>query len=81
EKAMNLDNPALLIHGGNDRITSWKATSMFADKAPEGQFHLFDECYHEIHNEPECNDALGIIAKWIESKITRPIPRKNIDRA
>lgn len=81
ERAMNLDYPALLIHGGNDRITSWKATSDFADKAPDGQFHLFDECYHEIHNEPECDDALGIIAQWIETKITRPIPRKKIDRA
>jgi len=81
EKAMNLDYPALLIHGGNDRIISWKATSIFADKTPEGEFHLFDECYHEIHNEPECSDALGLIAQWIESKITRPMPRKKIDRA
>ncbi len=81
EKAMNLDYPALLIHGGNDRITSWKATSIFADKAPEGEFHLFDECYHEIHNEPECYDALSLIDCWIESKKTRPMPRKKIDRA
>jgi len=76
EKAGDLKYPALLIHGGMDKITSWEATSNFAEKASEAEFHLFEKCYHEILNEPEWREALNNIADWIEDKITRPMPER-----
>lgn len=71
--ARELTCPALLLHGGNDRITSRYATQEFAKHAPGAIFIMLPECYHEIQNEPECVDALDRISNWI-SKITRSIP-------
>jgi len=54
EHASEFPLSLLLMHGGDDRITSCKASCEFAGKIKENcTLKIWDGLYHEIHNEPE----------------------------
>ncbi len=73
KKAEELTFPVLLLHGGNDRITSRVATEDICKRAVNAEYIFFPECHHEIQNEPECESAFKKMALWM-GNITRPIP-------
>jgi alpha-beta hydrolase superfamily lysophospholipase len=65
--------PLLLMHGGEDGITSPTATAAFAERV-EGDLSckIWDGLYHEIHNEPEQEKVLDFVDQWITQHLTEP---------
>ncbi len=59
--------PTLLMHGGNDPITSPKGTSDFA-KRTKGDltWKEWPGLKHEIHNEPQQAEVLAFLVEWME---------------
>ena len=65
--AGKLDRSVLLIHGGDDRITSADASRLFAEKAGKNvKFKIWEEMYHELHNEKIKDEIFGYIVDWLE---------------
>ena len=59
--------PLLLMHGGADKITSPEASREFAKKAGENvTLKIWDELYHETHNEPEQDEVFKKIIDWLD---------------
>jgi proline iminopeptidase len=46
-----LTQPALLIKGGHDPVTSAEEIDLFQAKVPNGRFQLFDTAGHFVHAE------------------------------
>jgi acylglycerol lipase len=69
-KAGKLSIPLLLMHGSGDKLTSHKGTEAFAQKA-EGDITLkiWEDMYHELHNEPEKEEVLKFILDWLNAKL------------
>lgn len=66
--------PLLLMHGKEDKITSAKVTSNFAENTSENtHLKLWDHCFHELHNEFCKEEVFNYISSWILS-----IPSRNI---
>jgi alpha-beta hydrolase superfamily lysophospholipase len=63
--------PLLLMHGGEDGITSPAATQAFTQRIKgDISCKIWDGLYHEIHNEPEQEQVLDHAYAWIESHLT-----------
>ncbi|CAF3327559.1 unnamed protein product [Rotaria socialis] len=61
--------PVLLQHGSADAITSHNASLKFANRGKNIQFKSWNNCYHELHNEPEKDYIFGFTLRWIYDKI------------
>lgn len=62
--------PLLLMHGGEDGITSPQASEDFAGRITgDVTFKKWDGLYHEIHNEPEQEAVFATIVGWINERI------------
>ncbi|MBK8555535.1 MAG: alpha/beta hydrolase [Lewinellaceae bacterium] len=60
--------PLLLMHGNEDRITSFEATKEFSNRLKGNiQYKEWPGLYHEIHNEPEKEDIFNHTLAWIQS--------------
>ncbi|PLK45632.1 alpha/beta hydrolase [Emticicia sp. TH156] len=60
--------PLLLIHGTEDRLTSFSATKELASKlSGDVTFKRYDKLYHELHNEFEKYDILNDLFNWIKA--------------
>lgn len=66
--------PLLIFHGSADRITCPQASRDFA-VAVHGDctFKLWDNLYHETHNEPEQAVVLQFVVDWIAEQMARHI--------
>ncbi|WP_259014395.1 alpha/beta hydrolase [Emticicia fluvialis] len=61
--------PLLLIHGTEDRLTSYSATKELASKlSGDVTFKSYDKLYHELHNEFEKYDILNDLFNWIKAR-------------
>jgi alpha-beta hydrolase superfamily lysophospholipase len=66
EHAGEFTLPLLIMHGGDDRITSPEATREFAGKVPgDCTLKIWDGLYHEIHNESQKGQVLGFMIDWL----------------
>jgi len=64
--AANMKVPMLLMHGDNDRITSFNASRRFAEAAGDiCTFKAWHGLYHELHNEPTKDEVLNYILDWL----------------
>ena len=71
-RSTELAIPILLMHGVKDRLTSPDGSKEFYSNAgPYVRFHLLEELYHEIHNEPENNDVFQTQLLWIEELLEK----------
>ena len=71
-RSIELAIPILLMHGAKDRLTSPAGSKEFYSNAgPNVSFHLLEELYHEIHNEPENNDVFQTQLLWIEELLEK----------
>ncbi len=67
KNAGKIKTPLLLMHGTGDRITSWKASEEFANNSNENvELCLFEDAYHELHNDINKNEVLEKMIDWID---------------
>lgn len=71
QNANQLKAPMLLMHGTGDKITSWKASEEFARSSKKYvELKLYEDAYHELHNELNKNEVLKKITDWIDKRLT-----------
>ncbi len=67
EHAPELDIPLLIMHGSGDRITSCKASELFAERAKEvSTLMIWKGFFHEIHNEPFKEEMISYLLSWLK---------------
>jgi len=70
EKADQLTDPLLIMHGSGDQLTSFAASQAFAALRPDRiTFVPFEGWYHELHNEPEKQKVFDTIAQFIQQHL------------
>ncbi len=70
DHASEFSLPLLLMHGGADRITSAQASREFAQKGNKNiTLHIWDEWYHEIHNEPDQAEVFKMMTIWMDARL------------
>ena len=64
--ADKLSTPLLVVHGTGDQITSYKASQEFVKNTKgKAELLLFENGYHELHNDLEKDAFITSIIKWI----------------
>jgi acylglycerol lipase len=62
--------PLLLMHGSADPICSAAASRTFAAKAgAQCTLRIFDDCYHEIHNELCNQQVFDVVLAWLNTEL------------
>jgi len=70
--ASEFKSPLLLMHGTADKLTSHKASEEFAEGAANVcTFKLWEDAYHELHNEPIKLEVFEYIKNWINAQINK----------
>ncbi|MGN6869502.1 MAG: alpha/beta hydrolase family protein [Solirubrobacteraceae bacterium] len=69
--AEKIDQPALFVTGGQDRIVPWRETERAAREAPNGTFVLFEHGSHVCSNVPYLYRPL--VADWMAEQL-KPAP-------
>ena len=70
QNAHRLKIPMLLLHGTGDQITSWKASEQFAKGSKQNvELKLYENAYHELHNEINKNEVLGKMIDWMSKTL------------
>ncbi len=70
EHASEFSLPLLLMHGGDDKIISVKASHEFANtKTKNCTLKIWDGLYHEIHNEPEKEEVFKFLIDWLDKEV------------
>lgn len=70
-KAEQIHVPILLMQAGSDRIVDARTADVFYAKLPqrvENKFVAYPDCYHELFNEPEREEALEEMTRWLASR-------------
>ena len=67
--ASGISLPVLVIHGRSDMITSPSGSVEVASSMPSSILKLWDDGYHELHNEPFRDDHFTFIREWIDTLI------------
>lgn len=67
EHAAELELPLLLMHGKADNIAYPSGSIDFAAPIDEKcTLILWDDAFHELHNEPEREEVLKVIISWLD---------------
>lgn len=63
--------PVLLMHGSEDMLTDPKGTEFFFRHiaSEDKTFHRYPGLYHELINEPEKEEVMGDVVRWMREKI------------
>lgn len=69
ERAPAWDMPLLLLHGRDDVLTDFTASEAFAKNAKNTEFHAFDNCAHELHNDIHRAQVYRLMIDFIERRI------------
>jgi alpha-beta hydrolase superfamily lysophospholipase len=65
-----LRTPLLLMHGGNDKVTSTAASRAFAEQAgPLCTFMEWPGYLHELHNESGREAVFSVLRDWLSSRV------------
>jgi alpha-beta hydrolase superfamily lysophospholipase len=66
--------PTLLLYAGSDRLVVPAGSAAFAAVAPEGVVttRAFAPLFHEIFNEPERDEVLGVLTAWLDTLVASP---------
>ena len=67
----DLSIPVLLIHGGEDMITSADASRDFAGKTAFCNFRLWEGGYHELQNETFSEEVFRYIIGWLNEQLAK----------
>lgn len=70
ENASKLSIPMLVLHGTGDRLTSYRASEEFVKNTHgRARLKLFENGYHELHNDLCRTEMIHVIINWIESQL------------
>jgi len=69
--------PTLLLYAGSDRLVVPAGSAAFAAAAPAGTVTTrpFASLFHEIFNEPEQDEVLGVLTAWLDTLNPTPTTR------
>lgn len=68
--ASSLQVPLLLMHGTSDRVTSFEASALVAERiGDQCYFRRWDGGYHELHNDLEGKEAVQELIDWLEEQL------------
>ena len=68
-RAGEISVPLLLAHGRDDMITSPSGSVQVAGSAPRATLKLWDEGYHELHNDLLKEEHFEFIIEWMDTLI------------
>jgi len=68
--ASELKLPLLMIHGSDDHVCSPEATREFASATKMAELKIWENGYHELHNEFFKEDVMTFIISWINKQIS-----------
>ncbi len=68
--------PILLMHGGEDAMTSPSGSRFLFDTVAsvDKELKIYPGLYHEIFNEPEQQDVFADLLSWCEKRLAAPPP-------
>lgn len=70
EHASEFSLSLLLMHGGDDKLSSVEASREFAGKITKNcTLKIWDGLYHEIHNEPGKKEVLKFLVDWLDKEV------------
>ncbi len=71
EQAPSFPLPLLLIQGSADHLISTKVNDAFARAVPAEKitYKVWENQYHETHNEPQKQQALQFIIDWMDKRL------------
>ncbi|RED66204.1 alpha/beta hydrolase [Cohnella lupini] len=68
--AAQLKVPLLLMHGGDDKVTSIHASKQFADRTSAlAEWREWPDFKHELHNETRREEVFAVMRQWLEMKL------------
>jgi len=69
--------PTLLLYAGSDRLVVPAGSAAFAAAAPAAVVTArpFTSLFHEIFNEPEQDEVLGVLTAWLDTLNHSPMTR------
>ncbi|MCF6280414.1 MAG: lysophospholipase [Flavobacteriaceae bacterium] len=67
ENAQNLQIPTVIFHGTGDKIIDYKASKEFVEKSDKATIKLYEEGYHELHNDLCKEELISDIIDWINN--------------
>ena len=70
-EASKITLPALIVHGGEDRIIDPDGSQMLHAilGSQDKTLTIYDGLFHEIHNEPEHPQVLADISAWLDTHV------------
>ena len=72
DHAAELKVPVLVMHGSEDRLTSFEASQEFAEKSGGmATFMPWPESYHELHNDLDRMKVLQAALQWMEGHLQK----------
>jgi len=77
ENAESIRLPLLIMHAGEDRLTSVAGSKLLHEKisSEDKKLIVYEGLYHEILNEPERHQVMRNILEWLAPRIDRPLGR------
>lgn len=79
EHAGEFSLPLLIMHGKADKIAFLSGSTEFAERAGDKcTLVVWDDAYHELHNEPEQDEVFETMLSWMCGKIGRSKSPKTI---
>lgn len=69
--AAKIKIPALMLHGGDDRICDPKGTEEFFEllASRDKTLKIYKGMYHEIFNEIDCEEVIDDVCDWLEKRV------------
>jgi alpha-beta hydrolase superfamily lysophospholipase len=61
--------PLLVVHGTDDKISSPRGSGDLASIVPHATLKLWENGYHELHNEPFSDQVFQFIHSWITENV------------
>lgn len=65
ETGDRIDIPVLLVHGEDDKITSYEGSRSLAELNNNINLRVWEKGYHELHNEPFNSEVFDFIYNWL----------------
>lgn len=66
--------PALLLYAGQDGLVDRRGSDALAAGAPPAwlESHCYETLFHEIFNEPQRDQPLGELVRWLDGRVPQP---------